>query len=280
MRKVTASLLALTLLVCAAGCASPYKQVMVVVVNAYTNAPVAGVSVTSNLSPQPDRQVVRELHIAITDNAGRVVLPAAYFRNESADYDGTPHPIAAAWYRIDIRNEIYDEHLEAQVSPEKAAELVNRPPRFIPTQPDLVVKIGASDSSIQLARRKLQRKRDEQQAQDWFEHTPDYWPKNRSEPGSFVDDNAGSLLLAKRWEAGSVNPLGSPQDVESIRKIVLEKMNARGGEVAGMRWLSPTLVMVAAGWSEGRLNAGSVTYVLKKTPEGWSIFADYLNWIT
>jgi hypothetical protein len=156
--------------------------------------------------------------------------------------------------------------------------LLARPADFIPTTPDLVVEIAskATVARFRVENEKKQRA-SEQNAEELFQKSPDFWPKHKAGPLPWVENDVGRLLISKRWKAASKDLLGTNGDIDSIRAVVLKHMANPDAQVSEIRWLSASVVMVSSGWYSGPTAAAGYTYVLEKSKDGWIVLAYYMN---
>jgi len=275
MKAISSLLMTLPLLLGMLGCVSFYKHVLVSVVDSTTLGPVEGARVTTSYvgysgffiaSPRPFE--------AVTDKTGTAMLSAS-FSAITPEYD------------VHILNDKYQVDM-TWIPSWYLDKLRARSEAFIPTTPDVVIQVPSreldarrdAESAKQHAEAERQRKLDEQEAEDLFEKSPDYWPEHKAGAYPWVKDKVGDLVLSKRWQSASKKPLGTKADTTSIRAAVVRQMKMPRAEVHEIGWLSSSLVMVSSSWYEGSLAAAGCTYVLQKGKDGWIVLAYYMNWVS
>src|SRR5262249_39895589 len=105
-------------------------------------------------------------------------------------------------------------------------------------------------------------------------------PSRKGDLYAWPTNEVDSILLGKRWERASDKALGSEEDVDSIRTVVIKHMKVPESKVNAIRWISPTVVMVSSSWYKGPLASAGYTYVLRKSDKGWSVVANYMNYVS
>ena len=101
------------------------------------------------------------------------------------------------------------------------------------------------------------------------------WPATRE--GGWPKDKDAQKTLDDRFDSASKRSLGSDTDIAAIKKAILTDMaQPTGASVSEIRWLSPTLVMVKAGWYSDPLSRGHYYYVVEKKEADWKIVTHYL----
>jgi hypothetical protein len=269
MKAISNLLMTLPLLLGTIGCVSSYKHVLVSVVDSTTHEPVEGAKITTSyaghsgfllVSPHPFE--------AVTDKNGMALLLAS-FSAISPDY------------QVHVLNDKYRVDLTAIGRWDDDKPLRARSKASIPTTPDILVTVpNRAEWEKQRAEAEKQGKLDEQQAEDLFEKSPDYWPEHRAGGSPVIKDKVGDLLLSKRWQSASKKPLGTKADIASIRAAVIRHMKMPKTKVNEIGWLSSSLVMVSSSWYEGPLAAAGYTYVLQKGKDGWIVLAYYMDWVS
>jgi hypothetical protein len=269
-RNLARNFLSLLLALGTSGCATAYKNVMISVVDETTGKPIAGAKVTTDYFQEyPFSRVSRKASEGVTGTDGTAILSANY-------KDGV-----GPWYDVEIRNADYVANSSVGISPDTATCLSARAQEFIPTKPDVQVELRSeSEKASAMARFRLKQKQDEAQAEVLFHQSPDFWPDHKEEPYPYVSDDVGGLLIGKRWNAGSVVPLGTTTDIKLIRGAVLARITEAHPRINEIRWLSSTSVMASASWYVGPLGAGGYTYVLRKGSRGWVVLTYYMEWIS
>jgi hypothetical protein len=164
---------------------------------------------------------------------------------------------------------------------EGLGDWATRPKDFIPGTPDIVLEVTSRmDEKRAEEERAAKEKSDEQAAEKIFQDSPDYWPSVNDQLYAYPTNDVGWVLLSKRWERASKTQLGSNKDTEAIRAAVIRHMKHPQAKVHEIRWISPTVVMVASSWYTGPLAAAAYRYVLRKNDQGWSVIAHYLEAIS
>lgn len=274
-RKGTTNLLLLALLLLfPSGCAPSAKHlryVMVSVVDSTTRAPVSGAKVSAVYpAPWATAQAPWRISEGLTDASGRSVLRPRYRSLSST-------PV----YRVFINNDAYRQDIVVAPNATIDMGLMARSPDVTPAIPDIEFAVA---SEAELAQRsaahRLAPKPDKQKAGESRQHSSEFWPRSKEGPYSWPEDDAGRQLLSERWRAVSRVPLGTKEDIRSICAVVLRHSALPETSVDGIGWLSPTLVMVSAGWYRGPLAAASYTYVLQKEEQGWTLVVCYLHFIS
>jgi hypothetical protein len=264
------------------GCVSSYKHVMVSVIDSETGAPVSGAKVTTSyLTHSAFSLAITRTDAATTDADGKVLLSANYLPREPILFRRSQDLIFSPSYQVSIMNAAYQEQTGIFPSYLTDQALLARSADLIPTMPDIVVKV-TSEAVKQRERteREEQQARDEQRAEELFRASPDFWPAAKAEPYPVVEDEVGRLLVFKRWQAASNRPLGTTEDVDSIRAVVLKHMANPKSEVQEIRWISGSIVMVSSSWYTGPVAGAGYTYVLQKRKDGWTIVAHYMNYVS
>jgi len=257
------------------GCVSSYKNVLVSVVDSTTGQPVHGATViASDPTASPLTRASRRTYRAATDQLGNAMLRANYLSHEPTLLGRHSDLPLEPLYDVVVANDQYDVHVGVQ---ESSDDLFVRAGSFIPTKPDIVVEVMSKKTSAAIEEK---RKLDEQEAMELFRTSPEFWPEQADEPYSFPKGDVGQLLLWKRWENASKYSLGSKDDVESIRAIVIRRMKHPRAGVNQIRWVSTSVVMVSSSWYSSTIAAAGYTYVLRKSPTGWTVLRSYMSWIS
>jgi hypothetical protein len=89
-------------------------------------------------------------------------------------------------------------------------------------------------------------------------------------------DAKGVEILFARYAQASKKPLGTDQDVESIKKVVVVHMKRASARVNEIRWLSPTLIMAETSWHEAPKAGGTYFYIVEKNKDTWVVKTYYL----
>lgn len=248
------------------GCASPYKHVLVSVVDSNTRQPIRGTTVrawypmaswSSWVSHQPDK--------AVTGETGEAMLRV----NPTG---GGP------FYDVVIANDQYDEHFGYSSSSDELAERAND---FIPLKPDIELEVTSKKDLARLeVEAEKKQKSDEEAAEKLFRDSPEFWPEHKEEPYPFLKDEIGEILVRKRWKGATKTLLGVTEDLESIRKAVIAHMKHPQSIVGEIGWISPTLVMVSCSWHTSPLASAGYTYVLRKDGTTWVILTRYMSFVS
>jgi hypothetical protein len=282
--KAAAYLLTIVLiLVGTVGCVSSYKHVMVSVVDSATGAPVSGAKVTTSYFNHSAFSLAsRRISEATTDVGGKVLLSANYLPREPILFGRSRDLTFGPYFEVSIKNAFYREQiLTSGYGADQALALLARPPELIPATPDIVVKVT---SEVVRERARIEgeekRKQDEQQAEELFRGSPEFWPVSKGEPYPAPEDRVGWLLIYKRWQAASQRSLGTKNDVDSIRAVVVKHMATPNARMYEIRWMSASVVMVSSGWYSGPLASAGYTYVLQKSKDEWTVVARYMNFVS
>ena len=273
MKRIVPLLLSVWLLYGAAGCASSYKNVLVSVVDLNTGKPVASAEVTTSYQGQGSLVSSRSRR-AFTDDSGLAVLKANYPAANRTLFGASRRP-AFVTYKAVVgagaeRAEASDQTLLTWYA------LHNRPADYIPENPDVVIAIPTRTPEGLAADQARQRsKLAEAEAEKWIGRL-EFWPEPGPDPKRWARGSLASyLLVSKRWELATKDPLGSPEDTESIRRTVTEHINDPKVSIGEIRWLSPSMVMVSSGCYDAPANAVAYLDVVAKTNSVWSLRAEY-----
>jgi hypothetical protein len=282
MRTTTSGLLLPILLLNTVGCATAYKHVMISVVDATTQEPVAGAKVsTSYFRQYPLSRGSRIISKAATDTKGNALLSANYLRRNSLFRELYDPDNLGPSYDVSISTNDYNVTCSIGISPSTRDELFTRSPNFMPTTPDIVVQVRSErEKERDRLDMELKRKDDEEKAATLFSHSPDYWPEHKDDPYPYVSDQVGELLLEKRWNAASKKALSSQDESDQIRAVVVGSMKQANPTVEEMRWVSPTLVMVTASWYAGPLASAGYTYIVRKDEGRWHVLVYYMEYVS
>jgi hypothetical protein len=232
------------------GCSSiSYRHVLVSVIDSKTGRPVEGATVSIHFYPRTR---------IVTGVDGTAMLK---LRPKDAQ-----EPI----FDVEIVNRQYDQHFGYSKS---ADDWMNRPENFVPTKPDIVLEL-TSRSDQQRAEEETQARRGaaEQAAEKLFRESPDFWPERTND--------VAEILFSKRWDHGSERALGSKEDIDSIRAVIIAHMKQPKNQVHKIRWISATLVMAKSSWYAGPLASAGYTYVLRKSEEGWRVLTCAMDYIS
>ena len=257
-----------TVLLLSTGCVSSYKHVMVSVVDSETHAPIPGVEVRTHYTEHGVlSRASRKVCTAYTGADGRAIVLANYLDHEPTVLFGTARGLFGPSFSVGGTWLFMSERRERT--------LVARSNDFIPTEPDIVIERD-SEATIERRRAESQRQSEEtrKEVDRLFRESPDYWP-SPTDPSWHVR-RVGLQLVRMRWDGASQARLGSTEDEEAIRRLVLQHFAfARKKSVDGIRWISPSVVIVVASWYSGVLAAGDHMVVLKRTESGWGIVVVY-----
>ena len=264
------------------GCVSSYKHVLVSVVDSTTGTPISGAKVITSYYPHSAFSLAsRHTCEAVTGETGKAILSANYLPREPVLFGRSESSTFSPSYEVVIMNGKYQEQTSIFLSPSTDQELLARPAGFIPTMPDVVVEVTSEAMKARhISENDEQRRMDEQKAEQLFEKLPNFWPEHMEDPYPWPKDYVGQLLLSKRWQSASRNSLGTKEDIDSIRAVVVRHMTHPKAEVHELRWLSPSLVMVSSSWYTGPLASAGYTYVLQKGKDGWIVLAYYMDYVS
>jgi hypothetical protein len=107
------------------------------------------------------------------------------------------------------------------------------------------------------------------------EKLPATWPA--TDNNGWAKGADSSEMLHRWFSRASKKPLGTEIDTAVIKKNVLADLKDYSHpSVSEIRWLSPKLVMVIAGWYEGPEGGGAFYYILEKNGSEWEIINHYL----
>jgi hypothetical protein len=91
---------------------------------------------------------------------------------------------------------------------------------------------------------------------------------------------------AREWwyahfQAASAQPLGTEEDIAAIRSAVLAHLHGAASNVGPIHWVSQTVVITKATWTEGSADAmAKYFYALEKRGEKWEIITRYQTGIS
>lgn len=231
------------------GCTSPRKCVLVSVVDSKKGTPVAGATVSVHFYPRTR---------TVTGKDGLALLKL------------TPKEADDPIFDVEIANKEYEQNFGYS---ETKSEWMKRPAGSIPTKPDIVLEVV---SRVDQRQGELEKstagKMADDAAEKLFRESPDYWPERTNE--------VASLLFRKRWENASKQALGTPEDVNAIRGVVVRHMKMPQASVNEIRWISPRLVMVKSSWYSGPEASAGYTYVLKKSDAGWTVLTFAVDYVS
>jgi hypothetical protein len=260
------------------GCVSHHKYVLISVIDSTSEGPVAGAVVTTHFPTGP--WFVRAVHRkykAVTNDSGTALLKVYWPSKSGSPADQNQFdPI----FDVLIRNDRYDDGFGTFDSGLTDA-LFDRPEDFVPKEPDLVLNV--TSRRIRKWEQQLAasiEKANDQKAEELFHGSADFWPKHGADPYAYIEGDIGQLLLTKRWESASKVPLGTEEDIVAICAAVVLCNQMPRAEAYEIRWLSPALVMVSAGYYIGPLDAASYTCILQKGKNGWRVLTYYLETIS
>jgi len=221
------------------------------VIDSASEDPVAGAIVTTDFPTGP--WLVRALHRkykAVTNDSGKALLKVYWPAKSGFPADqNQSDPI----FDVLIRNDRYDDGFETSDSG-LIQTLFDRPEDFVPKEPDLILSVTSRrimNWEKQLA--DSMHMANDRKAEELFHGSADFWPKHGADPYAYIEDDIGQLLLTKRWESASKVPLGTEEDIVAICAAVVLCNQLPRAEAYEIRWLSPALVMVSAGYYIGRL---------------------------
>jgi hypothetical protein len=173
-------------------------------------------------------------------------------------------------FDVKIVNKHYDQNFGYSESQE---EWKNRPPKFVPTKPDIVLEVTSRVNEQRAEdETRAAHKAAEQAAERLFRESPDFWPERTND--------VAEILFSKRWEHAWQKALGSKEDVDSIRAAIIGHMKNPKAEVHEIRWISARLVMAKSSWYTGPLASGGYTYVLRKSEQGWTVLTYAMDYIS
>ncbi len=245
-----------------AGCASSdergwsYKHVLVSVVDDESGKPVRGAAVSATyMEPNNPNK-------PITDENGKAMLKVA----------SRPRGEICI-YTVGISNNLYDQNI---VEEREVKGLPKRSENFIPTKPDVVLKLT---SRVTETRRKeeiaAKDKAADAAAEMLFRDSPNFWPGQRDEPSPSPSDEISRRLIGKRWERASTQELGTKDDADAIRAVVIRHMKNPKAQIHEIRWISAGVVMA---WT--RSFEADYFVALKKTDAGWTVVAFYMEGVS
>jgi hypothetical protein len=224
---------------CVAGCTSSYKFVLVSVVDTKTGKPVEGAKVSIHFHPHTK---------TTTGEDGMALLKLRSKDAQDAIFD------------VKVVNQKYDQYFGQSDD----GAWIKRAEGVIPTSPDIVIEVESKiDQQQEEEAKEKEFNSAKRAAEQLNRESPDFWPERTNE--------LTEILYSERWEHASKAVLGSTEDIDTIRSVVIGDMAEPHGSVDEIRWVSPKLVMVKAGWYASPMAAATYTYVVRKGNSGWII---------
>jgi len=267
MRKIATLLMALPFLLGTFGCVSSYKHVLVSVVDAETGAPIPGAKVATLYHVESKlSRASRRTSEATTDNEGKAMLLANYLPIESVILQKRKNDLFSPSYRVSINNKNYHDYrgILPLYATDKA--LLERPPDFIPMEPDIVIQLLSEKSKdAQRGEARNEGLSNERKAEELLSNLKGTWPEN-------ISEEIGELLAHKCWFTATKTPAFTPEDRYQITKAVLGRSGNIYYKASEIRWVSPSMVIVESGF----IRSGVYLSILQRDGKRWTVVAHYL----